>query len=333
VKSKKDRPAPAKDLYTSALFRRQRAYAEAAGVPWFILSAEHGLVQPDEWLAPYERYLPDTTPAYQQAWGRFVAERLELLLGSLDGRRVEVHASGDYVRAIRGPLEAKRAELLTPLEGLAQGERLRWYSHHGEPTESPRESRESAEPPEAAPFVSALLDRTRALAPGELLRERPPALSAPGLYSWWVDAGGAGELTTGLGLTVSPGLIYAGSAGATRWPSGQRSANTLGKRIVDMHLGGSHQFSTFRRTLGALLTTGSDALAIDEGRLTLWMHAHLRVITVPTDNPDTLKNLEAAVLRRLDPPLNLQGMAPSPQRERLRELRLRFAASAGHPTS
>ena len=65
VKSKGTRPAAAKDLYISALFRKERAYAERAGVPWFILSAEHGLVAPDEWLAPYERYLADTTGCYR----------------------------------------------------------------------------------------------------------------------------------------------------------------------------------------------------------------------------------------------------------------------------
>jgi hypothetical protein len=44
VKDKLDHPAPAKDLYTSDLFRKARGYAERVGVPWFILSSEHGLV-------------------------------------------------------------------------------------------------------------------------------------------------------------------------------------------------------------------------------------------------------------------------------------------------
>ena len=69
VKSKLTVPAAAKDLYVSPLFTRQRAYAENRGLPWFILSAEHGLVAPEEWLAPYERYLPDTPAAYRAAWG------------------------------------------------------------------------------------------------------------------------------------------------------------------------------------------------------------------------------------------------------------------------
>ena len=101
-------PAAAKDLYISPLFRKQRAYAEALGVPWYILSAEHGLVAPDEWLAPYERYLPDTSQGYRRAWGEWVVARLELLAGDLGSRRVEVHASKEYVDAIRSPVEGPR---------------------------------------------------------------------------------------------------------------------------------------------------------------------------------------------------------------------------------
>ena len=37
----------AADLYQSPLFRRGRAYAEAAGYEWAILSAKHGLLLPD----------------------------------------------------------------------------------------------------------------------------------------------------------------------------------------------------------------------------------------------------------------------------------------------
>lgn len=37
VKTKRDRPAPARELFTSPLFVRRLAYAEAVGRPWFIL--------------------------------------------------------------------------------------------------------------------------------------------------------------------------------------------------------------------------------------------------------------------------------------------------------
>lgn len=76
VKSKRDEGAPAKDLYTSDYFVKMRTYAEATGLPWFILSAEHGLISPEEWLEPYERYLPDTSRDYRRAWGQKVAAQL-----------------------------------------------------------------------------------------------------------------------------------------------------------------------------------------------------------------------------------------------------------------
>jgi hypothetical protein len=93
VKSKPTSPAAAKDLYVSELFERQRRYDERRGIPWFILSAEHGLIAPDEWLAPWERCLPDTPAAYRTAWDRWVVERLELLVGCWPTFRVHRLAS------------------------------------------------------------------------------------------------------------------------------------------------------------------------------------------------------------------------------------------------
>src|SRR5690242_8242258 len=68
-----------------------RSYAEATGRPWFILSAEHGLVSPDTWLELYERYLPDTSRDYRRAWGQKVAAQLQESLGSLAGLVIDVH--------------------------------------------------------------------------------------------------------------------------------------------------------------------------------------------------------------------------------------------------
>ncbi|MGZ4553340.1 MAG: GIY-YIG nuclease family protein, partial [Mycobacteriaceae bacterium] len=142
-----------------------------------------------------------------------------------------------------------------------------------------------------------------------------------GLYSWWVDQGGADDLSRALRLTVECGLIYAGLAGATRWPSGKRSNNTLWLRVMTMHLGGNHEFSTFRRTLGAIVAHANDANYIDEDALTQWMYDHLQIVTIPYDDRDVLGRLERDVLGELDPPLNLLGMQPTPVRRRLKELR------------
>ncbi|WKW98892.1 MULTISPECIES: DUF6884 domain-containing protein [Rhodococcus] len=298
VKSKLKVPAAAKDLYVSALFTRQRAYAESRGLPWFILSAEHGLVAPEEWLAPYERYLPDTPAAYRAAWGRWVAERLDLLGGPLPGTVVEIHAGAPYVQALSPHLVAKGASVVTPLDGLSLGQRLGWYAAHGAVPAAPAAQGHS-EPADVdtASVVALLRDTSRALTPAEFLASAGEGWKTPGLYSWWVDAAGAADLTAGLGVPVSPGLIYAGLAGATRWPSGKRSTNTLWSRIAGMHLGGRHEFSTFRRTLGAVLAHADGSAHIDEDALTAWMTRHLTVVAIASDDADTLGQLEARYWR------------------------------------
>lgn len=86
-------------------------------------------------------------------------------------------------------------------------------------------------------LVAQLLDRAAGQTPTEFLARGRKGQDGPGLYSWWVDTAGAAELTTGLAHPVEEGLIYAGAAGATRWPSGQASTNTLWGRVARMHLG------------------------------------------------------------------------------------------------
>jgi uncharacterized HhH-GPD family protein len=153
VKSKLTHPAAARDLYTSTLFTRARAYAERLVAPWFILSAEHGVVNPDEWLSPYDRYLADAPVMYRQAWGAWVAARLELLIGDLRDRVVEVHAGQVYINAIRPHLQARGAQLVEPLAGLTMGERLAWY---GATVERPPSLSATGPPdPESAPIHAA----------------------------------------------------------------------------------------------------------------------------------------------------------------------------------
>lgn len=128
VKTKRPEAAAAKDLYTSPLFRKEHAYAERRGVPWYILSAEHGLVDPEQWLAPYERYLPDESSAYRREWGVKVASELESVEGSLEGKVIEVHANAAYISAIRSNLQSRGAVITDPLRGLGLGKRLQWYN-------------------------------------------------------------------------------------------------------------------------------------------------------------------------------------------------------------
>ncbi len=321
VKTKRDHAAAAKDLYVSDYFLKMRAYAEASGRPWFILSAEHGLVCPDDWLEPYELYLLDTPRDTRRAWGQKVTAQLEQTVGPLGGLTVEIHAGAAYVESLDEPLRSLGAQVIDELHGLSIGHRLSWYL------------RRQAALPDEHDVVAALRDPATARTLTEVMATNGTGLRAPGLYSWWVDEAGAADLTAGLGHQVDAGLIYAGLAGATR-SGGSASSNTLWGRIATMHLGKKHEFSTLRRSLGSVLAHAYGQSTIDEGQLTRWMYAHLRVITIPVAGADTLDALETAILRELDPPLNLAKVDRTPLRQQLSALRKEHggaAAKEGEP--
>jgi len=329
VKSKLSHAAPAKDLYISPLFRKERAYAESAGARWFILSAEHGLVAPDEILQPYELRLSTTPASYRQEWGVNVVQQLQDVAGPLRGKTIEAHAGSAYIDPIRAGVMQAGAHLIEPLAGLTLGQRLAWYaSHMGHPQTFASPSAPVSAPPLApAPDLNGLVDQLRdettSQSPAEFLATNGAGLRMPGLYSWWVDSTGARDLTAGLGQIVEPGLIYAGLAGATRSRSGRKSTNTIWGRIGGMHLGGRYNFSTFRLSLGAILAAADNHSTIDEERLTRWMHQHLRVIAVPVDDADTLDALETGILDALDPPFNLDKRPKNELRTRLSAVRRR----------
>jgi hypothetical protein len=112
----------ARDLYRSPWFLKARAYVEAAGGPWFILSAAHGLVRPDEVIAPYDCTLNAMHAPARRAWGARVVAQLRDVLPS--SGEVVLLAGERY----RAPLLAHlgdRAQV--PMRGLGIGEQLQWF--------------------------------------------------------------------------------------------------------------------------------------------------------------------------------------------------------------
>lgn len=130
VKSRSSEPALARDLFTSDYFAKMRSHAEGTGLPWFIVTAEHGLVWPEQWLEPYALCLADMRAGLRRSWGGRVAARLRDIRGSLQGTVVEIHAGSTYVQALGPALERLGAEVLDPLRGLPIGRRLAWYRQH-----------------------------------------------------------------------------------------------------------------------------------------------------------------------------------------------------------
>ena len=88
-KEKLDHPAPAKDLYQGRLFKLVKAYAETNSFNWIIISAEYGLVTPDQVLEPYDTQIKTAgdvkrvhqlvMPALESIWGDYA--KIILILG------------------------------------------------------------------------------------------------------------------------------------------------------------------------------------------------------------------------------------------------------------
>jgi len=123
-RSKLDRPAPARELYISPLFRAARLYAERCygRGKWFILCARYGLVAPDQLLAPYDLTLRQLSCAEREAWGDRVA--VELTDRFPAGTVLWFHAGVLYRDAIARVVPH---QVRFPLAGLRIGEQLAWY--------------------------------------------------------------------------------------------------------------------------------------------------------------------------------------------------------------
>lgn len=311
VKLKADVALPAEDLYTSPLFKRRRAFAERAP-RWFILSALHGLVSPDQVLEPYDMALADQPSSYRDGWGRRVVDSLGAQFGTLAGRIVEIHAGSAYAEAITPLLAAEGAEVRWPFRGFTQGAHLAWYTAQPAPP--------AAALPSAEELVRLLRDESGAR-PVDGFPWPETDLRHPGLYAWYVDLSGGHELTAALGHRVGPGLVYAGQAGATSSKAGKASSATLASRIGGNHLSGDVDSSTWRRTLAALLL--GPVAHTQEGRAQLdaWMRRHLRLIVAPLPDRASVGRLEHEVLALLDPPLNLMGRPRTELRAEVSRLR------------
>lgn len=128
VSQKRNHACEARDLYVSDLFRKARRFAEASGCQWFILSAEHGLVTPNQVIAPYERTLNTMGVADRRAWAGWVAAQLTEAVPDLS--RAVFLAGQRYREFLTRHLEGNGVEVSVPMVGLRIGEQLSWLGRH-----------------------------------------------------------------------------------------------------------------------------------------------------------------------------------------------------------
>lgn len=112
--SKREGTHPARDLYDdSRYFRRMRAWAEAKDQPWFILSAKHGILHPDDEVSDYDaRGLSD------EQVGEIAAELVEMGFESVD-----ITAGMDYTDPLVPELERRGVDVVNHFAGKRIGTR------------------------------------------------------------------------------------------------------------------------------------------------------------------------------------------------------------------
>jgi len=108
--AKHDKAMKAGDLYRSPLFILSRRYVEKHCDDWGILSAKHGLLDPEMIIEPYFQALQEMRPMDRARWARSVRGQIIDRWGS--STIFMVFAGKHYRPAIQG------LQIIDPLEGV-----------------------------------------------------------------------------------------------------------------------------------------------------------------------------------------------------------------------
>lgn len=338
-------PAPAREMSRDERFQMARARAQQRGARWFVLSSEHGLLRPQEWLSPEQRDLGDQDAAHRAAWAGWVVARLQSLVGPLPERRVHLDAPADQLAPIVSALLDAGAVVTVagrpgpvadpgPSLGATRGAVAR-PAEPAVPVRRGPTAPERADSPPAEPVHHrAAVSRRLAAADSEVERavaaladpDRTVAVDAldglhdvAGLFAWHVDTDGARLLNRSLMLPVRRGVLHVGHAGAGG--VAPDPARTVRHLVQDVQLAGRSRGSTFRGSLATILREPLGLSTLDDPVLTAWMHDHLRVTTWAVLEASSLAALWHRVVERLEPPLNIDHLRAAEMRRRLGQLR------------
>jgi len=128
VSKKRSVKSKARDLYTSALFKKNLGYAfRLSPARVYILSAKYGLVELEEEIEPYNKTLNTMPVRESREWAGRVLQQLAAKT-DLENDRFVFLAGKKYRRYLVPHM--KHFEI--PLEGLRIGEQLQKLSRTGE---------------------------------------------------------------------------------------------------------------------------------------------------------------------------------------------------------
>ena len=123
VKVKRKGRFPAADLYISRWFIKARKLVEKTGAQWFILSAKHGLLAPDEKIGDYDK----TIGKDGKEWAKKVQRQMDTRLPQAD--EIVILASIPYRKHLISYLEERFPKVSIPMKNMRIGEQLSWLTN------------------------------------------------------------------------------------------------------------------------------------------------------------------------------------------------------------
>jgi hypothetical protein len=124
VGKKKPRRAKAKDLYQSDWFKKARRYVEQNEMSWYILSAEYGLVHPDDLIDPYEKTLNKMNLNKRKQWAQMISDEI---VENIPPSKIVFFAGWKYREFLSEILRENGYLIEIPLENMPIGKQLSWF--------------------------------------------------------------------------------------------------------------------------------------------------------------------------------------------------------------
>lgn len=129
-KSKLDKRAPARELYTGTLFKKAVAWAERHGYEWYVISALHGLVTPNQIIAPYDYSLNQLRGARERESWAHLAVSVHLMSYVSKGSHAFLMMPELYRRYLQHELDQQSITYTNPLQHLAIGKQMHWLDNN-----------------------------------------------------------------------------------------------------------------------------------------------------------------------------------------------------------
>jgi uncharacterized protein DUF6884 len=236
-------------LYRSSLFSARRRYVEQSCDEWWILSAEHGLVDPRTVLDPYDTSLTDSDSSTRRSWSQGVLRAIDTQISPAAGETFEIHAGANYRDfGLSEGLCARDCAVEVPASGMPIGTQLRFYKNA---VVSPLTNRSAA----LDRLYGLLRDLEQRLGGSRRLEDCHGRMGWPqrGVYFFFED----GELRWD---GVSPRIVRVGTHGlrpsrSTLWNRLSQHKGTVGGSMPG---GGNHRGSIFRSHVGSALLASGD---------------------------------------------------------------------------